>query len=113
MIAGNVVRWRGAVPATLVPVPEAAVNENHGLVFFQNDVGADEKDSIKQSLDELSFKLADLDEFVVGEGGVTFLYDAGFPHVIQAAQPEGRYFFSYAQLKSYIKRDGPLAVFIQ
>jgi len=43
--------------------------------------------------------------------GVTFLYDAGFPHVIQALQPDGRYFFSYAVLRPHIKSSGPLGVF--
>jgi hypothetical protein len=61
----------------------------------------------------LSFKPGDLDEFVVGDGGVTFLYDAGFPHAIQAAQPEGRYFFSYARLSKFIKGDGPLGMFVK
>jgi hypothetical protein len=87
---------------------QAEVREKAGEVGRRDDVESDEKDSVKQSLGELSFKPDDLDEFAVGDGGVTFLYDAGFPHVIQAAQPEGRYFFSYARLSKFIKRDGPL-----
>ncbi|HYJ45883.1 MAG TPA: hypothetical protein VEV81_04655, partial [Pyrinomonadaceae bacterium] len=62
---------------------------------------------------DVKFKSADLDDFSVGARGITFLYDAGFPHVVQALEPVGRYFFSYAQLKPYIKRDGPLALFIR
>ena len=72
----------------------------------------DEKDA-QDLFKEVKFKRSDLDDFSIGSRGVTFLYDAGFPHVIQALQPNGRYFFSYAQLKSYIKRDGPLAFFIR
>jgi hypothetical protein len=48
----------------------------------------------------------------VGRTGITFLYDAGFPHAIKAFEPQGKYFFTYAELKLYIKRDGPLGQFI-
>jgi hypothetical protein len=65
-----------------------------------------------EAQEALEFKLSDIDDFSIGDKGVTFLYDAGYPHVIQAFEPEGRYFFSYAELKSYIKRDGPLGQFI-
>jgi hypothetical protein len=27
--------------STFMPMPEAAVNKNHGLILFQNDVGPD------------------------------------------------------------------------
>jgi len=66
----------------------------------------------KEAQEALEYKLADLDEFAVGDKGITFLYDAGYPHAIQAFEPEGRYFFSYAELKPYIKRDGPLGQFV-
>ncbi len=54
-----------------------------------------------------------LDDFSVGRMGITFLYDAGFPHVFKAFEPQGRYFFNYAQLKPYLKDDGPLGQFIR
>ena len=66
-----------------------------------------------EAQEPLEYKVEDLDEFSVGAKGITFLYDAGYPHVIQAFEPEGRYFFSYSELKPYIKRDGPLGQFIQ
>ena len=66
-----------------------------------------------EAQEPLQFKVEDLDEFSVGKKGVTFLYDAGYPHVIQAFEPEGRYFFSYSELKPFIKRDGPLGQFVQ
>lgn len=59
------------------------------------------------------FTVKNLDEFSVNDKGITFWYDYGFPHVIQAFQPEGRYFISWAQLKPFIKRDGLLAQFIR
>jgi hypothetical protein len=77
------------------------------------ETGAEEKESFKEDLRKLTFGVENLDEFEVGERGLTFLYDAGFPHVIQALQPDGRYFFSYEQLAPYIKRGGPLGVFVK
>ncbi|HYJ45302.1 MAG TPA: hypothetical protein VEV81_01725, partial [Pyrinomonadaceae bacterium] len=62
-----------------------------------------EKGDAQDLFREVKFKTADLDDFSVGARGITFLYDAGFPHVVQALEPVGRYFFSYAQLKPYIK----------
>lgn len=52
------------------------------------------------------FTADDLDNFSVGEKGVTFIYDYGFPHVIQACQPSGNYFFTWNELKPYIKPGG-------
>ena len=57
------------------------------------------------------FNIKNLDRFSVSDKGVTFWYDYGFPHVIQAWQPEGRYFFSWTELKPFIKPDGLLAQF--
>lgn len=50
-----------------------------------------------------TFKTEDLDWFSISNRGVTFNYDYGFPHVIQALQPDGKFFFSWKQLKPYIK----------
>lgn len=61
--------------------------------------------------DSLKFEVSNLDDFSVGPKGVTFLYDAGFPHVIKALEPVGRYFVSYAKLSEYIKGDGLLGRF--
>jgi hypothetical protein len=73
-----------------------------------------EDQAIRREANEvLKFEVENLDDFSVGERGITFLYDAGFPHVIQAFEPEGRYFFSYSELKPFIKRDGPLGRFIR
>jgi hypothetical protein len=76
------------------------------------DSGSD-RETAEDLLKDLKFKASDLNEFSVSDKGVTFLYDAGFPHAVQALQPVGQYFFSFAELKSYIKRDGPLGIFIR
>ena len=71
-----------------------------------------EKELVDGAYDNLKFELTNIDEFSVGPRGITFLYDAGFPHVIKALEPGGRYFFSYAALREYIKRDGLLGQFV-
>jgi hypothetical protein len=66
----------------------------------------------KEAGEVLEFKIKNLDDFSVSARGITFLYDAGYPHAIQAFEPEGRYFFSYPELKPYIKRDSILGQFV-
>lgn len=75
---------------------------------------SDSEDSriIKESQEVLEFKIENLNEFSVGNRGITFLYDAGYPHAIKAFEPNGRYFFSYSELEPYIKRDGLLGQFV-
>jgi len=72
----------------------------------------DEKEAVNGAYDNLKFELKELDEFSIGPKGITFLYDAGFPHVIKVFEPQGKYFFSYSELKPYIKRDGLLGQFV-
>lgn len=60
-----------------------------------------------------NFTLKNLNEFSIDDKGITFWYDYGFPQVIKALQPEGRYFFSWAALKPFIRRDGLLAKFVR
>lgn len=75
--------------------------------------GPEERESIKQAYENLKFEIANLDEFSVSRKGITFLYDAGFPHVIQALEPAGRYIFTFAELKPFIQPDGPLGQFVR
>jgi len=91
----------------------AEIAEQIKVVEQDKELDADGRSSIKEQLSGLSFNVEHLDNFEVGEAGVTFLYDAGFPHVIQALEPDGRYFFTYAQLAPYVRRDGPLGVFLK
>lgn len=74
---------------------------------------AEGRESSKQSVNDLKFTPENFNEFSIGDKGVTILYDAGFPHVIQALQPAGRYFFSWAEIKPFIRRDGLLGKFIR
>jgi hypothetical protein len=68
-----------------------------------------QKQNIIDALELQKFVVKNLDDFSVGLIGVTFLYDAGFPHVIQALEPDGKYLFTYPELKPFIRPDGPLA----
>jgi hypothetical protein len=69
---------------------------------------ADQRSMVKNEMSGLRFSVKNLDEFSVSDKGVTFLYDAHFRHAIRALQPGGEYFFSYAELRPYIRRNGPL-----
>lgn len=59
------------------------------------------------------FEGENLNEFSVSDRGITFIYDYGFPHVAQALQPDGRYFFPWRELKGHIKPTGPFGRFVR
>jgi len=118
---GNVVKAEDAFESDKLAALAAAVDhklqtELRGLQSENakdKDSTAEDRESMKQAYENLKFEVANLDEFSIDRKGVTFLYDAGFPHVIQALAPAGRYLFTYAEIKPYIKRDGPLVHFIR
>jgi hypothetical protein len=56
-------------------------------------------------------KLSDLEGFSVSDKGIAFLFDYDFNFASLADEPAGRYFFSWNQLKPYIKPDGLFAQF--
>lgn len=89
------------------------INETRRDVMQQPDTTAEEKQSLQEQFAQLKFQVEHLDEFSISDKGITFLYDAGFPHVIQALEPVGKYFFSYAELRSYIKPEGQLGSFVR
>lgn len=43
------IRWSRAIPAPAMLMPEAAVNEDDGLVFGKNDVGTDPAEAAERS----------------------------------------------------------------
>ena len=59
--------------------------------------------------EKIEFK--DLTGFAISDTGVTFMFDYGYAHVIQALEPSGEFFLSYAELKPFIRTDGLLARF--
>lgn len=74
----------------------------------EDEISVDEiKDEMRRNS---SYKL---EEFSVSDTGVTFIFDYGFPHVIKALEPDGRYFFTWTELRTHIKPDGLLGRFIR
>ncbi len=62
---------------------------------------------------ETNFTADDFKEFSIDAKGVTFYYDYGFPHVLEALQPDGEFHFSWAQLKPFVRTEGLLARFVR
>ena len=56
---------------------------------------------------------SNLDNFSIGRRGVTFHYDYGFNFASLSLEPAGDFFFTYLQLKPFIKPDGLLGKFIR
>ena len=79
----------------------------------KDDRTIEDASSIVEALKDAKFEVKDLDNFSINKDGVTFLYQLGFPHVHRAFEPDGRYLFSYSELKPFIKRDGPLGQFVK
>jgi hypothetical protein len=75
-------------------------------VSQDQSIDAEEKKSVPELFERLKIEVKDLDDFSIDDKGITFIYDAGFPHVIQAYQPVGRYHFTYAELSEFLQRAG-------
>lgn len=60
-----------------------------------------------------TFEVINLEKFSVNDDGVTFKYDYGFPHVIQALEPSGSYQLTWKQLKPFIKPTGLFGQFVK
>ena len=85
---------------------QAEMRETVDRVNQDSSIDAEEKSSVPELYKDLKFEVTHLNDFMISEDGITFLYDAGFPHVIQAYQPVGQYKFTYAELSTYLKRQG-------
>lgn len=79
-------------------------------ISFSTDA---ERNSSIEMVEQLKFTSEDFDEFSVSDKGVTIIYDAGFPHVVQALQPDGHYLFTWAEIKPFIKADSLLGRFVR
>lgn len=74
------------------------------------DSGGVDTDQLFQTVD---FKELNLEGFSVDANGITFKYDYGFPYIILALQPDGRYFLNWKEIKPFIKPRGLLGRFIR
>lgn len=110
LYVGDVFRRIGKL---LVKIDKAQKAEIRKAIADSKTSG--EKDGLNDLgglLNQGDYTLDRLEEFSISDKGVTFLHDYGFPHAVRALEPEGRYFFSWNQMRSHIKRDGLLAKFI-
>lgn len=80
---------------------------------FSEDNDEELNNSLKEQINSLKFSEETFNEFSVSDRGITFIYNADFPHVIKAVEPDGRYFFTWSELKPFIKPDGLLARFVR
>lgn len=92
---------------------QAELSQRMTEIKQSSDLDAEDIRSITEGLEQLKLEIAHLEDFSVSARGITFLYDAGLPHVIKAFEPEGRYFFSYSELRPYLNRNGPLGQFVR
>jgi hypothetical protein len=69
---------------------------------------ANQDTDLKSRLSGKQFQVENLNTFVIGEKGITFIYDFDFPHVIQALAPDGKFFLSYPELQPSVKPIGRL-----
>lgn len=87
-------------------------NETQAIAELKKD-NAEDARSLQDMLKNNNNSVNTLDEFSVSDEGVTFHFDYGFPHIIQALEPDGDYFFKWAELKPFIKQGGLLAQFVR
>lgn len=62
---------------------------------------------------EGKFTVEKINDFSISDKGVTFLHNYDFVHAAKALEPAGRYFFTWTELKPFIKPDGLLGQFIR
>lgn len=77
------------------------------IAEIKADKNADELEPEKL-FQTAGFRMDNLKGFSIDGKGVTFYYDYGFPHVIQALEPDGSYSFTWAQMKPYIRVNSAL-----
>ena len=100
---------RGELAARVKPKLKAEIDARIKELKDDPEFREDDPASLFQGKD---FTTADLEEFSINDKGVTFVYVYGFPHVIKAIEPDGRFHFSWREISAFIRRDGPLAQFI-
>lgn len=101
----------GALAALVDQKLQAELKETTAEALRTSNLETTESQNIVETLGQMTFGPENLADFSVSAQGITFLYDAGLPHAIQAFEPEGRYFFSYSELTPYLNRTGPLGQF--
>lgn len=88
---------------------DAAVDSAIKVMKADPDFGDEDP---KPLFENTNFEVKDLGGFAVDVSGVSFFYDYGFPHVIQALEPDSELRLSWTEIKPYIRKDGLLARFV-
>ncbi len=116
---GNVLSPKDLFLASSLQILKAKIhktleeNSKKQIKDLAGDGEPDDKNAIEENVDRgFQYTPVDLSQFKVSDKGITFTYDWGFPHAILALQPSGDCFFSFAELKPHIRKDGPLAQFL-
>lgn len=90
---------------------DAAVAARIKAIRADPDLRGDEDP--EKLFENTNFEPKDLEGFSVDAEGVSFFYDYGFPHVIQALEPSSELRLSWAEIKPFVRRDGLLARFVR
>ncbi len=77
----------------------------------QKQISPEDAFSFKDGVTLEKFQLNDLEGFSLSDRGLTFIFDYNFNFASKGDEPAGRYFFSWTELKPFIRRDGLLARF--
>lgn len=101
--------FRG-LPGLAAMIKKAQVKE---IAAATQEMKSDPDARPQDLFSESDFTADDIREFAVDATGVTFFYDYGFPHVLEALQPDGQFHFTWAQLKPFVRIDGLLARFVR
>jgi len=94
-------------------VPLVKKKQRAEITAATKEMKSDPDAKPEELFSETNFTVEDFKDFAIDATGVTFMYDYGFPHVLQALQPEGKYHFAWAELKPFIRSDGLLARFVR
>lgn len=79
-----------------------------------SDAGPDDVDMYNNCIESApAFTSEYLDKFSIEKNGITIHYEFEFPHAILAWEPSGDIHLSKAQLKPYLRPDGPLGFMLK
>lgn len=95
----------------LVKIDEAQKKEIADHIKELKEHEPKDAQTFSEMMSENQDRADTLDEFKISDKGVTFIYDYGFPHVIQALAPDGEYFFTWKELTPFIRPRGSLRQF--